>query len=125
MIPTANIQNFLFTSRYPPDKIVAIYTGSFSAIASTNTFQSARTNTTINHLFGDSLLLQTTYSLDGGTTWQDQDTAIPNLATPSQPIFDTLYVNAYSTTTTVVIVVANFFTSAKTVTYKVVAMSKT
>lgn len=119
-----NAKKMKFTLRYPPDKILNIYTGSFTANASSTTFTSERTHHAIDHTFGDNLLLQTTWSLDGGATWQDQDTSIPDLSSPSFPVFDTLLVNAYSTTTQIIVVAASFLTSAKTVTYKVVAMSK-
>lgn len=125
MIPVANIKNFLFTTRYPPDKILETYTGSFTAPPSLSGSTLHRTEFPIDHTFGDSLFLQTTYSLDGGITWQDQDTSIPDLSTPSQPVFETVDVDAYATSTQIVIVVSNFLTVTKTVTYNVVAMSKT
>lgn len=121
-IPAANIKNFLFTLRYPPDKIVAVYTGSFTATASSGSGP-VRTNEAISHSYGEILLLTTTYSLDGGTTWQDQNIAVPDLSTPSMPSFQTVEVSAYSTTTQVVVVASNYLTSNKTVTYKVVAVS--
>jgi|ERR1044071_496698 hypothetical protein len=125
MIPAANIRNFQFTTRYPPDKIVAVYEGSFTATQSSTGFSPHRTHQTISHSFGTSLLLQTTYSLDGGTTWQDQNISIPDLSTPSMPNFQTIAVSAYSTSTQVIVVASNWTTMPKTVTYKVVAMSKT
>ncbi len=113
----AQAKNMLFTTRYPTDKIVGIYTGSFTATASSSTLLSHRTHDTITHTFGDTCLLELIYSLDGGTTWQDMDMPIPNLSVPTAPKFQTVTVAAYSTTTTFVVVAANQTTSSATVQY--------
>lgn len=111
----AQAKNMLFTTRYPTDKIVEVYSGSFTADASTSTLTSQRTHETIPHTFGQECLLELVYSLDGGTTWQDMDMPIPNLS--GTPVFQTVTVAPYSTTTDFIIVAANQTTSAETVDY--------
>lgn len=120
----AQAKNMLFTTRYPTDKIVGVYTGTFTAAASSSTLSSERTHETINHDFGDTCLLELIYSLDSGTTWQDMDMPIPNLSVPSAPVFQTVTVAAYSTTTTFVVVAANQTTSSATVQYILTATWK-
>lgn len=124
-IPSANIKNLRFSLRYPPDKIVAIYEGSFTATGSSSPpFSARRTHETIAHSFGETVFVNLTYSLDGGTTWQDQNISIPDLSSPTMPVFQTLAVSAYSTTTDIVIVASKFTAGNATVTYKVVASWK-
>lgn len=112
----AQAKNLLFTTRYPVDKIVNVYSGSFTATASSSTILSRRTHETIPHTFGDECFLELIYSLDGGTTWQDMDMPIPDLTGPS-PVFQTVTVAAYSTTTNFVVVAVNQTTSSATVQY--------
>jgi hypothetical protein len=119
----AQAKNMLFTTRYPTDKIVEVYEGSFTAGASASTILSQRTHETIPHTFGVTCFLELIYSLDGGTTWQDMDQPIPNLAGPS-PVFQTVTVSPYSTTTNFVIVAANQTTSPATVQYILTASWK-
>jgi hypothetical protein len=118
----ANAKKMLFTLRYPPDKILDIFEGSFSATASGSPpFTAFRVNSSFNHNLGLQPLLQMTYSLDGGTTWQDQHSTIPDLSTPNEPVFQTVDVGCYATSTQIVIVASNWTNSTRTVTYKVVA----
>jgi hypothetical protein len=123
MIPT-QAKNMQFTTRYPVDKIVGVYPGSFTANASSSTITSERTHKTIPHTFGTTCFLELIYSLDGGTTWQDMDMPTPNLSVPSAPVFLTVTVAAYSTTTDFVIVAANQTTSSETVQYILTATWK-
>lgn len=109
-------KNMLFTLRYPTDKIVEVYTGSFTAAASASTILSQRTHEVVPHDFGQTCLLDLIYSLDGGTTWQDMDMPIPDTSGAS-PVFQTVTVAPYSTTTDFVVVAANQTTSAETVDY--------
>lgn len=120
----AQAKNMLFTTRYPVDKIVGVYTGSFTANASSSTLTSERTHDTIPHTFGVTCFLELIYSLDSGTTWQDMDMPIPDLSTPSAPVFQTVTVAAYSTTTDFVVVAANQTTSSETVQYILTATWK-
>lgn len=118
-----NIQNVAFASQYSPDKIVSSepYTGSFTASGSAGSF-GLRTHVTIPHTFGASCFLSMVYSTNNGTTWQEMGTAIPDLTTPSAPIFQTLYVTCYSTTTEFVIVASNYRNTNPTVLYRMVAI---
>ncbi len=121
-IPAANIKNLRFSLRYPPDKIVGVYEGSFTANASSSSFSGERTHNAISHGFSQAVLPVTTYSLDGGTTWQDQNIVIPDLSSPSTPVFQTIEVSAYSTSTQIVVVASSYLGSASTVTFKVIAL---
>jgi hypothetical protein len=119
------IKQLLDTIRYPPDKILDTYTGSFTAAAGVSAFLPVRTESSVPHTYGKAVLLNMTYSMDGGATWQDSGTAVPDLTTPSAPIFDTTYVGCYCTSSNIVLTATNFITSSKSITYKVVAMSLT
>lgn len=116
-ISVAGAKKCRFVSQYPVDKIVNIYTGSFTANASATGYLAERTHESIAHSYGQQCLLDLVYSLDGGTTWNDADMQIPDISTPSAPIFQTCVVAPYSTTTDFVIVASNFLTSSKTVQY--------
>lgn len=120
----ANAKKMLFTLRYPPDKILEVYEGSFTANASGSAGSPERTHEPIDHPFGTFVLPNTTYSTDGGSTWQDENVVVPNLSVPTSPNFQTLEVSAYSTTTQVIVVASNYTTSNITVTYRVVALSR-
>jgi hypothetical protein len=120
----AQAKNMQFTTRYPVDKIVEVYTGSFTANASSSTLTSERTHETIPHDYGDTCFLELVYSLDGGTTWQDMDMPIPDLSSPTTPVFQTVTVAPYSTTTDFVVVATNQTTSDETVEYILTATWK-
>lgn len=117
MSPT-DAKNLLFSTSFPPDKIVDILEGSFVAGASTVT------NHSIPHSFGQTMFTQMSYSLDGGTTWNDQGVMTPDLAVPSSPVFQTLNVNAYTTTTNCVVRAHNYLGNTPTVTYRVALIWK-
>lgn len=119
-LSVANAKKMLFTLRYPPDKILDVLEGSFTAAASSGGGAPARTNESIPHTFGVKVFTQMTWSIDGGDTWQDQNVAVPDLSDPFFPVFDTYTVGAYSTTTNIVVVAANYTGSPLTVQYKVV-----
>lgn len=120
-----NAREMLFTLRYPPDKILDIFPGSFVATASsTPPFAAFRTNNAFDHNLGGSVFLQMIYSLDGGSTWQDQHVTVPDLTVPATPVLQTCEVGCYSTATQIVVVASNFTSTAKTVTYLVVAFHK-
>ncbi len=119
----ADAKNMLFTSRYPVDKILDIFEGSFTANASSLAFQGERSNDPFDHNLGEQVFLQLTYSRDGGTTWQDQHVAVPNLTVPTVPVIQTIDVGCYSTSSQIVVVASNYTTSSATITYKVVAFA--
>jgi hypothetical protein len=122
-VTAENAKKMLFTLRYPPDKVIDVYEGSFTAAASSSSSQGERTHHTIDHSFGTAPLLNMTYSLDGGTTWQDQNVAIPDLS-GATPVFQTLEASAYSTSTQVVVVASSYHSTPKTVTYRVLALAR-
>lgn len=119
-LSVSNAKNMLFTLRYPPDKIVGVYEGSFTATASSVDLSGERTHETINHSFGQICLLDLTWSEDGGTTWQQAGESVPTLGTP--PRFQNRVVSCYSTTSTFVIAVSNYTTTSKTIQYKLIAI---
>jgi hypothetical protein len=118
----ANAKNFLFNSDYPIEKVLATYSGSFTATAAPGAFSPFRTHQTITNSTGQTPLLVLIYSRDGGTSWQDGGVVIPTGgATPS---FQTVEVNAYATSSQFVIVASNWITSAQTIYYKLAALSR-
>lgn len=119
-----NLDKVIFSQQFPPDKIVEVFEGSFTANASSSLGIPERTHHTISHDFGQTVFLQMIYSRDGGATWQDQHVGVPDLTIPSAPVFQTVDVGCYSTSTQVVIVASNFTTSNKTIQYLVAAMWK-
>lgn len=122
-LPESAAANFLLTLRYPPDKILDTFRGSFTATAAPGAFTPFRTEVSIPHTYGKAVLVKMSYSLDDGATWQDECTAVPDLSTPSTPVFDTTYVAAYCTSSNVVVTASNFKTSNVAISYKVITMS--
>jgi hypothetical protein len=123
-LTAANAKNMRFTLRYPPDKILGTFTGSFSAAATASPGLTAhRTESAFSHGLGGLMYLQMRYSLDSGTTWQDQHVIVPDLSTPSTPVFQTVEVGCYCTTTQIVIVASNWTSSSKSITYEVAAFA--
>lgn len=123
-VSAADGKKMLFSLRFPPDKILDVIEGSFTAVAASLDFAACRTSATTAHDYGTTVFTQLTYSLDGGATWQDQHTPIPDLSSPSAPRLQTCPVGCYSTSTQIVVTASNYTTSDKTVTYKVVVFSK-
>jgi hypothetical protein len=124
-LSVANAKKMLFTTRFPPDKILDTFEGSFTAtLSSSPPFSANRTEYPFNHnLVGGTAYLQMRYSLDGGTTWEDQHVTVPDLSVPTAPVFDTLEVGCYCTAAQIIMVASNFTALNKTVTYKVVAFA--
>jgi hypothetical protein len=119
----AQAKNMRFTLRYPTDKILEVYPGTFDIAAAASTLVSRRAEVTIPHTFGTTCFLELIFSTDGGTTWQDMDMAKPDLS--GTPVFQTVTVAAYSTTTDFVVVGTNQTTSSTTIDYIMVAEAKT
>jgi len=124
MLSTANAQDMLFATDYPPDKIVRVYTGSFSAAASSSPFFAERTHYAIDHSYGETVFLQMSYSRDGGVTWQDQHVNVPDLSSPSTPVFQTVEVGCYSTSTQIVMVASSYLGSVASIQFRVAAFWK-
>lgn len=117
-----NAKKMRFTLRYPPDKILDTFSGSFSATKSNSPpSTSYRTNNSFSHNLGLQPLLQMVYSRDGGTTWNDQHVTEPDLTDPDKPVFQTIDVGCYATTTAIVIVATNWTNTTETIDYRVVA----
>ena len=114
MIAATDAKKLAFSTSFPPDKIVDILEGSFVAGAST------QTNHAVAHTFGKTMFTQLSYSLDGGATWNDQGVMVPTAG----PTFQTLNVNAYTTTSQVVIIAYNYLGNTPTVTYRVALIWK-
>jgi hypothetical protein len=114
MIAVGDAKKLAFSTSFPPDKIVDVLVGSFTAGAST------MTDHAVNHTFGKTMFTQLSYSTDGGTTWNDQGVMIP----AAGPVFQTLNVNAYTTSSQVVIRAYNYLGSTPTVTYRVALIWK-
>lgn len=110
----------VFTSKYPPDKIVDIFTGSFGATQSAFSFSGFRTEHVILHSYGQPLFLDMTWSQDNGATWQPVNSAVPDTST-TPATFQTCEVGCYSTSTQIVVVASNYTTTARTIQYKVAA----
>lgn len=123
-LTAANAKNMLFTLRYPPDKIVDVFPGTFTANASSTAFDAFRTEHVIPHTFGTTLFLDMTWSEDGGTTWQSASNGVPDLSNPAAPVFQTRMVGCYSTTDTIIVTCSNYTTTSKTIMYNVVAFWK-
>lgn len=118
MIAATDAKKVLFSSAFPPDKIVDVVEGSFVAGASTTTTDSK------SHTWGQTMFPQLSYSVDGGATWNDQGVMIPDLSTPSMPIFQTLNVIPYVTATSVCVIARNYRANTPTVTYRVALLWK-
>lgn len=118
----ANAKNFLFNSDYPIEKVLATYEGSFTATAAGSIFTPHRTNQTITNNTGQTPFLVLIYSRDGGSSWQDGGVVVPTGG--STPSFQTVEVNAYATSSNLVVVATNWITSSQTITYKLAALSR-
>lgn len=121
----ADPRNFLFSTKFPPDKILGTFSGTFTANAGggLGSGLSYRTESATNHTYGEMVFTKGIYSTDAGTTWNDFDVTVPDLTTPTQPILQTVDVQSYATSTQIVIVAANFYNVNKTVMYKVAAIA--
>lgn len=127
-LTAANAKKMLFTLRYPPDKILKTFTGSFTATKTTSIFDgfafaAHRTHEAINHGLGGQAYLQMRYSRDGGTTWQDQFVITPDVSS-GFPVFQTLEVSAFCTSTQIIIAASNWTDSDIAIMYEVVAFAK-
>lgn len=106
------------------DKTLGVFSGSFTATAGSDSFDPYRTEHAVSHTFGDTVFTDITWSQDGGTTWNGMASGVPDLSDTSQPLFQTCMVGCYSTSTQIVVTASNYTTTAQTITYNVVALSK-
>lgn len=118
-----NARDFLLTTDYPFDKVVRNHTGNFSAAASFGAFQPRRTEFTMPHDFGSWGLIVGAFSVNNvdwlpfGVTNADTSGAIPT--------FQTVEVNAYCTTTNIVVQASNWLGSSQTVYFALQLISRT
>lgn len=112
---------------YPTDKVLGVFTGTFSVGAPTALQGSNYTENAQNHGFGDTCLPQLIYSTGGA--YNDQDMTVPRL-TGAFPVFQTLDVTAYTTSTQVVVAATNWYDNVAsagfswTISYKVFLLAK-
>lgn len=112
---------------YPTDKVIGIFTGSFSVAAPTAAQGTVYAEDAQNHGFGDTFLPQLIYSTGG--VYNDQDMTVPRL-TGAFPVFQTLDVTAYTTSTQVIVAATNWYDNvagagfAWNITYKIFCLAK-
>lgn len=122
----ANNAKVAYTSYFETDKILGVYTGTL-AIAGAGTFSSGYSANLVSAGPGVKCLTQMAWSLDAGVTWQDGDSSIRTYSGGSLQ-YDLEVTSAASASGIYVIVNNNGEVSvspARTIQYKVVAMSIT
>lgn len=114
---------------YNADKIIGIFSGTIN-VPTPTAGQGVLYDDQIHITgFNDSCLTQAIYSIDGGVTWNDDNTSIPYTAGGS-PVFQTLDVSSFSRFNEVGIAFNNWYNNitssgtAYTVVYKIFCLSK-
>lgn len=111
---------------YSTDKIIGVLTGSFTS-SIPSAFDVTYTEALIPHTFGDTVETQAVYNTGGVDN--DQDMTVPRL-TGAFPVFQTLDVSSYSTSSNIVIASTNWYDNvagkgfAYTINYKVYLIAK-
>lgn len=111
---------------YSTDKIIGVLTGSFTS-SIPSAFDVTYTEALIPHPFGDTVETQAVYNTGGVDN--DQDMTVPRL-TGAFPVFQTLDVSSYSTSSNIVIASTNWYDNvagkgfAYTINYKVYLIAK-
>ncbi len=111
----ANAKLARFTLRYPPDKVLASFTGSFSAAAWVGLFQPTRTSITVPH----GLTVTPSLRMRWKTTGDWIDGFIEDYATGS--IQQQLEVGCNSDATNIYVFASNWTASTPTVSYEIEA----
>lgn len=115
---------------YPLDQIIGIFTGTLSIPAPTLGGQTTTTTDVKPYGFGDSCYFQGIFTTNGGTTYNDFGAQTPNLATPTQPVLQTVDCQATSSPTGLTVTVINYYDNvhgagtAYTLSYKVFLLAK-
>lgn len=115
---------------YANDKIIGSFTDTVAISAPTAGGGYTTVTTSYAHGFSDSAYFQGIFSSDGGISWNDFGAQIPNLTTPTQPVFQTLDCNATVDTTNLNVTITNYYDyvnsvgTSYTVTYKVYLLAK-
>lgn len=116
--------------KYNTDKIIGVFSGSFSVSAPTAVNQVVYAEDSNTTGFGDTCLTQLIYSVDGGTTWNDENTSIPYLPGAGMPVFQIIDVSSFSRADKACVAVNNWYnntsgsSAAYTVLYKLFCLSK-
>lgn len=118
----ANANSFLLNTDYEQDKVMGTFSGSFAISAQYSPFHPRRTETVIDHDFGDYGLIVGAYSTDN-STWYPFGVRVAAISS-GLPTFQTVEVNAYCTTSQVVVQASNYTTSTPTVYYALQVLSR-
>lgn len=110
-----NAKKMKFTLRYPPDKVLAPFTGSFSAVAGISSFQARRTLITLPHGLTVTPSLRMRWKTTGD--WIDGFTEDYAIAGAGQA----LEVGCNSDGTNIYVFASNYTLSAATVNYEIEA----
>lgn len=104
-----NVDKIAFASSIPSDLILGTYTGSFVAAApATIPFTKTSTNFTINTGISEKTFFLGIFSTDGGTTWVDFNSNIPNISNPSVVALQTQMLYGRSKPNTLVLTADNW-----------------
>jgi hypothetical protein len=94
---------------YNTDKVIGIIEGSTSVAAPTAIQTVVGAESMNNTGFGETCLTSCVYSLDGGTTWNDNDMTIPDTSDPAFTVTQTCDVTSFSRGNQVGIAVSNWY----------------
>lgn len=125
-----NIEDIAFSTAFQIDKAIGAPTGTINSPApGVGSF--SLTSETVETGFGESCYFKGIYSIDSGATWNDFGAMIPNVSTPSMPVFQTVdVVGAVEPDGGLRVTVINYYdnvhsvATAYTVLWKVVLFSK-
>lgn len=119
-----DVRSLVFSSDIPIDKVLATFSGSFSAPAGTSANAWTDTNRTFNTGIPETTLFAGIYSVDGGATWNDMGTSVYSGITELFSCIGRSNSNQFT------VMVRNFYNynnntgTARTVLYKVVLLEK-
>lgn len=128
-----NVNDVAFASSIPTDLILGSYTGTLSATAPGLGFpQRTQTSTTVATGIEEKTFFQGIFSTDGGTTWLDFNSNIPNNTNPSFVGLQTQMMYGYIKSGSLIVAADNwnyyngigYSSAAYTFTYKVVLFAR-
>lgn len=117
-----NARLTVLNSDFPLDKQLAVFTGSFVALARFSAFQPRRTELSMPHNVGGMALINGVYSFDG-VNWLQFGVVNANI-TGSTPTFQTVEVNGYCTDTDLVLLGSSYLAANQTIYYAVQLLSR-
>lgn len=98
-----------FDSLLATDRILGTYTGTINSPApAAIAFTKTSTSTTITTNIPERTFFQGIFSIDGGVTWLDFNSQIPNITVPSRPALQTQMLYGYSLEGSLVITADNW-----------------